>query len=84
MSLLHQERTQVVYSNREARKFPTESNGTQTGDLLFEDIRIRRWTQQAYTDGPKNCLFLRIRNAQPHIGIFSLNSCVWHKGSLCY
>ena len=50
---LHLERTQVVYSNSEARKCPTELNGTQTVELGFEDIRIRRWAQIAYADGPK-------------------------------
>ena len=40
---LHQERIQVVRSNREAQKRPTESNCTPTIDLEFEDLRIRRY-----------------------------------------
>jgi len=35
----HQERVQVVRSNRVARKRPAESNTTPAMDLGFEDIR---------------------------------------------
>jgi len=41
---LHQERIQVVRSNEVVRRLPTESNGTPAMDLGFEDIRIRRDT----------------------------------------
>ena len=40
---LHQEHIQVVRSNREAQKRPTESNYTPTIDLEFEDLHIRRY-----------------------------------------
>ena len=43
---LHQEHIQLVRTNREARKFPTESNRTPAMDLGFEDIRIRRYTNK--------------------------------------
>jgi len=45
---LQQERIhwQVVHSNRQARKRPTESNSTPAMDLGFEDIRIRRYTNK--------------------------------------
>ena len=43
---LQQERIQVVRSNRDARKCPTESNGTLAVDFEFENIRIRRYTNK--------------------------------------
>jgi len=43
---LQQECIQVVYSNREARKRPAESNGTPAMDLEIEDIRKRRYTDK--------------------------------------
>ena len=41
---LHQERIQVVRSNRVAWKRPTESNSTPAMDLGFDDIRKRKYT----------------------------------------
>jgi len=43
---VHQERIQVMRSNKEAWKRPTESNGTSTMDIGFEDIHIRRYTNK--------------------------------------
>jgi len=43
---LHQERIQVVRSNREAQKRPAELNGTPAMDLGFEDTRKRRYTNK--------------------------------------
>jgi hypothetical protein len=43
---LQQESIQVVCSNREAQKRPTESNNSPTMNLGFEDIRIRRYTNK--------------------------------------
>jgi len=43
---LHQGRIQVVRSNREVRKAPTESNSTHAMDLGFEVIRICRYTNK--------------------------------------
>ena len=43
---LHQERIQVVRSNRVARKRPAESNGTPAMELGFEDIRKRKHTNK--------------------------------------
>jgi len=43
---LHQERIQVVRSNRVARKRSAESNSTPTMDLGFEDIRKRKHTNK--------------------------------------
>ena len=40
---LHQERIQVVRSNREAQKRLTESNYSPTIDLEFEDLCIRKY-----------------------------------------
>jgi len=42
----HQERIQVVRSNRVAWKRPAESNGIPTMDLGFEDIRKRKYTNK--------------------------------------
>ena len=41
---IQQECIQVVRSNREARKRPTESNGSPAMDLGFEDIHMRKYT----------------------------------------
>ena len=43
---LHQERIQVVRGNKIVRRIPTESNGTLTMDLGFEDIRLRRYKNE--------------------------------------
>jgi len=43
---LHQERIQVVRSNRVVLKRPAESNGTPAMDLGFEDIRKRKYTNK--------------------------------------
>jgi len=41
---------QVVRSNKLVRRLPTESNGTPAMDLVFSDIRIRRYTNKIGTE----------------------------------